>query len=311
MEKLINLIIFSLLISNVAKSEGSNVDITRVLSELKDIVGQLEKDNQKKNAEMKDFKAKDDVEFLDELKFEAEIQSIIQSGKSQDKESVNRKDALEPTEEHKLEAELRRLMQNEKTANCKNAKTESHCLEAFKNERCLDEDVRTDCPRTCMKCCADIDSNLCKERRRYCHKTGSVLTRMRHLCPKTCGYCGKGHAPPPCMSSVFGCCWDKSTPASASIGSGRENCPACVDKRSSRLCNRFQRFCEDFNPDRKIGRQMRSLCPKTCRVCGPKARCMDDPAQKENCPRYKRTGDCKTNENGMRYWCPKTCGFCK
>jgi len=40
---------------------------------------------------MKDFKAKDDVEFLDELKFEAEIQKIIQNGKSRKFESLNLK----------------------------------------------------------------------------------------------------------------------------------------------------------------------------------------------------------------------------
>ena len=39
--------------------------------------------------------------------------------------------------------------------------------------------------------------------------------------------------------------------------------------------------------------------------------CMDDEVQKENCPFYKAAGDCEANKNGMRYWCPKTCGFCK
>ena len=32
-------------------------------------------------------------------------------------------------------------------------------------------------------------------------------------------------APPLCVSTTFGCCWDKSTPASAPIGSGSEKCP--------------------------------------------------------------------------------------
>ncbi len=32
-------------------------------------------------------------------------------------------------------------------------------------------------------------------------------------------------APPPCVSSKYGCCWDKKTFASGPIGSGTENCP--------------------------------------------------------------------------------------
>ena len=37
--------------------------------------------------------------------------------------------------------------------------------------------------------------------------------------------CVLGLAPPPCVSTTYGCCWDKSTPASAPIGSGIEKCP--------------------------------------------------------------------------------------
>lgn len=39
--------------------------------------------------------------------------------------------------------------------------------------------------------------------------------------------------------------------------------------------------------------------------------CMDHPLQKESCPRYKEEGLCKSNEKHMKYWCAKTCGFCK
>jgi len=120
-----------------------------------------------------------------------------------------------------------------------------------------------------------------------------------------------GHDPPPCVNTAFGCCWDKSTPASAPIGSGSEKCPECMNKKPSLFCHRFEHFCTDFNPDHSAGREIRSLCPETCGVCGPNAICRDDEAQKENCPLYKAAGDCESNKNGMRYWCPKTCGFCK
>lgn len=417
METLINLIIFSLLISNFAKCDGSKVDVSRVLDELKDIVGQLETDSRKKTAEKKDFTAINDAEHLDELDFEAEIKKILQNAKSEkdgvknndgmelsdqltldaelermlqndkaeNKEDVSKKYGMELSDELKLDAELERMLQdgnaenregvsnndgmelsdhfkhdaelekmfqNDNTANayckdhpyqkrkcptykkasycetrksqmgywcpktcgfckssCKNFKTD--CLKKYLEKGCMDKDVRRDCPRTCLECCADIDSRLCKSLRKYCHVKGFNKKRLRHLCPKTCGYCGKGLAPPPCLSTTYGCCWDKSTPASAPIGSGRENCPRCKDKKSPLLCYRFHGFCTDFNPDHIIGRDIRSLCPRTCGVCGPHAVCKDHPFQEESCPRYKRQGNCKSNENRMRYYCSKTCGFCK
>jgi len=265
---------------------------------LKDIVGQLEKENQKKTAEKKDFTAKDDAELLDELEFEAEIEKVLHNGKSQDKD-----------DQLKLEGELDRAIQEDKAVSCKDFRKD--CFNKYLAKGCLDKDIRKGCPRTCMTCCADVESKFCKARKLHCHRPGLIRQQLRYYCPKTCGYCGKGRAPPPCINSVFGCCWDKSTPASAPIGSGRENCPACKDKRSSLFCSRFKHFCADFTLDRRAGRQIRSFCPKTCRVCGPNAMCRDDEVQKENCPFYKAAGDCEANKNGMRYWCPKTCGFCK
>jgi len=292
MENLINLIIFSLVISNFAKCDGSNVD-----------------NYQKKAAEKKDFTAKNDAERLEELEFDAEIQRIIQRIKSQDNDKLNQEDGLGVFAINSSDAEQERATPKDKTVGCKNS-DESFCFKKYMTNDCTYEYIRDLCPRTCMKCCADIDAGFCKKRRLYCRKK-RFQDRMRVYCPQTCLYCKTGLAPPPCVSTTYGCCWDKSTPASAPIGSGIEKCPRCKDKKSPIMCSRLNFFCYDFNPHHRAGRQIRSLCPKTCRVCGLNAFCMDDPLQKENCPRYKRAGDCKLNENGMRYWCPKTCGFCK
>eukprot|EP00795_Rhopilema_esculentum_P010569 gene10569-19301_t len=157
---------------------------------------------------------------------------------------------------------------------------------------------------------ADFSESFCKKRKRACH-VKFAKERMRHYCPKTCEYCGKAPAPPPCLSTQFGCCWDKSTPASAPIGSGRENCPPCKDKQSESFCNMFKGDCTDYHPERIKGRQIRSFCPKTCRMCGKHPQCVDHPKQQYNCPQFKADGLCKANEKHMRLWCPKTCGFCK
>ncbi|XP_065068394.1 uncharacterized protein LOC135693756 isoform X2 [Rhopilema esculentum] len=210
-------------------------------------------------------------------------------------------------DELEFEADVQELEDKNDQPACTNT-NEKKCLDNLIS--CTTPAIRKFCPRTCLVCCADFSESFCKKRKRACH-VKFAKERMRHYCPKTCEYCGKAPAPPPCLSTQFGCCWDKSTPASAPIGSGRENCPPCKDKQSESFCNMFKGDCTDYHPERIKGRQIRSFCPKTCRMCGKHPQCVDHPKQQYNCPQFKADGLCKANEKHMRLWCPKTCGFCK
>eukprot|EP00112_Aurelia_sp_Birch-Aquarium-sp1_P004759 Seg1540.1 transcript_id=Seg1540.1/GoldUCD/mRNA.D3Y31 product="hypothetical protein" protein_id=Seg1540.1/GoldUCD/D3Y31 len=195
---------------------------------------------------------------------------------------------------------------------CKNLDSDEKCNKAMRAGDCKYKATRDVCNQSCMVCCADLSSSSwCKSRKKLCrHKRFS--STMRNYCPKTCGHCGRASAAmPKCVRSKYGCCWDRSTTAAAPIGSGKENCPACKDRKINRFCNQFTEACTNYNPDLKKGAQIRFFCPKTCRLCGEKPRCMDDSYMHFFCQQYKYDGTCKKNPSTMKYYCNRTCGFCK
>jgi len=194
---------------------------------------------------------------------------------------------------------------------CGNLDGDAKCSAAYLGGKCGNPSVAERCERACFKCCTDFNPTTCAnlKRLKLCFSK-KWKDRMRNLCPKTCGYCGgKMPAPPPCVSSKYGCCWDKKTFASGPIGSGTENCPACRDLNSKEFCSRFQSDCYEMNLVK--GKQMRNFCPKTCKLCGVGAVCRDHPRVKYMCPQYKAEGLCETNSQTMSFYCEKTCEFCK
>ncbi|XP_065068653.1 uncharacterized protein LOC135693971 [Rhopilema esculentum] len=192
---------------------------------------------------------------------------------------------------------------------CEDKKPSSYCFRAVKNGSCRYKHIRKGCQRSCLVCCADLTA-ACKSRKFLCFHS-YLKMKLRYFCPETCEYCGKAFAPPPCLDSKYGCCWDKSTPALSPIGSGEDSCPPCQDKQSSAFCNHFKIDCFDFHPAHIKGKQIRGFCPETCRVCGDKQLCMDDRRQAHLCPQYKDEGLCTKNTKLMKLWCPYTCKFCK
>eukprot|EP00794_Sanderia_malayensis_P015734 gene15734-17319_t len=182
------------------------------------------------------------------------------------------------------------------------------CIEDSQAGKCVDKNIRKICPRSCMTCCADIDSTMCAGFKKMCF--GVQKERLARLCPETCGHCSnKMPAPAPCMQSKYGCCWDKSTFAAGPIGSGTENCPPCKNVKSDTFCNRFASDCYAQNKDK--GKQMLEFCPKTCHVCGASKICRDVKIHKYQCPQYKADGLCEASPKTMRAWCAGTCGFCQ
>lgn len=82
---------------------------------------------------------------------------------------------------------------------------------------------------------------------------------MKSACRKTCELCEpiKEEA---CISSQFGCCWDKKTPSHGITGYG---CPECKDL--FRFCHYFIRDCNSAISQNK--HFMRDKCAQTCGYC--------------------------------------------
>jgi len=215
----------------------------------------------------------------------------------------------------------------------RNSKRGSQKDEIFRREDSECKDVRSDCARlksycenyreklegacdkTCQYCreCKNsgaISDEMCENLRKesrtnpqgldYCFMDG-YTDRMRNICYKSCGYC-KAPAPPKCSETQYKCCWDDVTTKVDNAGS---NCPACVDQYKY-ACTTFK---EDCSSRYKPGEFMHTYCPETCNLCG--GGCLNERGFDEYCAFWKTDLNwCVENEDKMRHYCNKECGFC-
>jgi len=135
----------------------------------------------------------------------------------------------------------------------------------------------------------------------YCFEDGYV-EQMKAVCYKTCGYC-KAPAPPKCYDTKYKCCWDLTTTRFDQAGS---NCPACKDAYQY-VCKTFK---EDCSSRYKPGEFMNDYCPQTCKLCDGTGGCSNERGFDEYCDNWKSMNWCTIQEDRMRHFCSKTCGFC-
>lgn len=207
---------------------------------------------------------------------------------------------------------------------CRDEIKTKDCERMAKDKFCqkYPKEMKKRCRRTCQFCCADnptvstcknLESSSQRVRERMCHSEKFYAT-LKTICPKTCGYCGKAPSEPPCVRSQYGCCWE-GTIAKDHVGTSRDGCPECKDRLSQKFCNDFRIHCsERFS---KAGKQVRQMCPRSCRRCGPNQICRDEPSLRDSCLQMKHDTDsygskpCVDNFHVMRFNCPKTCNICK
>ncbi|XP_066918517.1 papilin-like [Clytia hemisphaerica] len=221
----------------------------------------------------------------------------------------------------------RELTSNESSdvpGSCRDLVSTKRCEQMKKRRFCeiYPKEMKKRCRRTCQFCCADSSSaSVCKTlskfsqrvRERTCHSE-KFYSILKKSCPKTCEYCGKAPSEPPCVRSKYGCCWE-GTIAKDHVGTSRDGCPECKDRSGKEFCSQFRVHCNDkFS---KSGRQIRQLCPRTCRRCGPHQICRDEPTLLDSCLQMKHDTDsfgskpCLDNFHVMKFNCPKTCKICK
>jgi len=196
---------------------------------------------------------------------------------------------------------------------CIDAKGLGYCYKkAFANEcHVKPKEMEKDCARSCRFCCDDdqsIFSKKCGEYKKIglCAKP-DYQDRLRIFCPKTCAFCGRAAAEPPCVRSTYGCCWDGAI-AKNHVGTADDGCKPCVDYYSTPFCQKFKTDCT--NSWSLAGTQARTLCPKTCGRCGPHKICRDDPTMVDSCLSLSRDGMCISNFHVMKFSCPKSCHIC-
>jgi len=203
-------------------------------------------------------------------------------------------------------------------------KDDNECIDAKGLDYCYNKaiahechhhptEMKNDCARSCGFCCDDdktlVGVKKCEsfKKMKLCEKE-NYQDRLRIFCPRTCGFCGKAAAEPPCVRSTYGCCWDGDT-ATHHVGTFDDGCKECKDFYDSQFCHKFIMDCN--NEWSLAGQQIRTLCPKTCGRCGPHKICRDDPKMSHTCAELKADGACVSNFHVMKFNCPMTCHICK
>lgn len=134
--------------------------------------------------------------------------------------------------------------------------------------------------------CRDQFPSYCRERiarhprKSACNKHGSKM------CPKSCGVCehktAAAQAPPECLYSHYGCCWDL-TSAQGPVGEG---CVACRDRHGfKRLCKLWSHYCKDEAykyVQKNVIDEYRETCPMTCGKCRIGQKMLDLSVYKRN-----------------------------
>ncbi|XP_027047821.1 papilin-like isoform X2 [Pocillopora damicornis] len=121
--------------------------------------------------------------------------------------------------------------------------------------------------------CRDQFPSYCRERiarhprKSACNKNGSKM------CPKSCGVCehkaAAAQAPPECLYSHYGCCWDL-TSAQGPVGEG---CVACRDRLRTRACKNLLRNYRLKGIEGCKWKSVKSICALTCNSCVVKPKC--------------------------------------
>jgi len=303
------------------------------------------KETEKSNEKTKDTKPKDQeesvVEDLRQLLAGFIRKKEVQFHDDKDQKKTSKEDetdaavkelisllddstAKKEAEDEKQEAKTKLTMRDVLKGINENKREEEKCEDVWKSNDCYrlayngtcsvyPKEMNKRCKRSCRFCCADANIGICKTISKLKDVKATCVAknlheRLRIMCPKTCGFCGKALAEIPCIRSTYGCCWDGSI-AKDHIGTERDGCPACKNVKSDSFCERFKSDCsEDYT---LAGEQIRFMCPKTCRRCGPHAICRDDPSVKDTCLMLKMQDGCQNIFHAMKFSCAKTCGICK
>jgi len=203
-------------------------------------------------------------------------------------------------------------IKRENEGKCFDKKGIKYCYKKAFNNECHDNpEMERDCARSCRFCCDDdktVGVEKCKSFKKMglCSE-GDFQDRLRIFCPRTCEFCGRVPAEPPCVTSKYGCCWDGGV-AQDHVGTASDGCTPCQDYYSADFCNKFKHDCN--NSWSVAGEQMRTLCPKTCGKCGPHKVCRDDPRMTDSCASLARKGSCTSNFHVMKFSCAKSCELC-